>query len=225
MNTDPLFTVRIWDLPTRLFHWVLAACVMGLIVSGNIGGNAMVWHFRLGYAVFSLLLFRGVWGFVGGHWSRWSRLPLSLNSVQRYLQGRAPTTQVAGHNPLGSWSVLALLFFLSLQVATGLFSDDEIANMGPLSSLASNSWVSFATNWHKHWGKLILILLVLLHLVAIAWYSWRKRQALVAAMWHGDKVLPEAVTASEDVASTRWRAAVCLLLACGIVAFVLSWGS
>ena len=225
MNTTPPFTVRIWDLPTRIFHWALAACVLGLVISGNIGGNAMVWHFRLGYGVFGLLLFRGIWGFVGGHWSRWSNLPLGLSSVQRYLLGRAHPQEMAGHNPLGSWSVLALLFFLCLQVATGLISDDEIANMGPLSSLVSGSWVSLATNWHKHFGKLILILLVVLHLTAIAWYSWRKRQALVAAMWHGDKVLPEAVTASNDQAKMRRRAAACLLAACVMVAFVLSWGS
>ena len=225
MNTDPPFTVRIWDLPTRIFHWTLAACVLGLVISGNIGGNTMVWHFRFGYGVFGLLLFRGIWGFVGGHWSRWSSLPLGLSSIQRYLQGRARPQEMAGHNPLGSWSVLALLFFLSLQVATGLISDDEIANMGPLSSLVSGAWVSLATSWHKHWGKLILILLVLLHLAAIAWYSWRKRQALVAAMWHGNKLLPEAVTASEDHARMRRRAAVCLLVAGATVAFVLSWGS
>jgi cytochrome b len=218
-------TVRIWDLPTRLFHWLLVLGFVGLIITGNVGGNAMVWHFWLGYAVFSLLLFRLAWGCVGGHWSRWSELPLGLSSLQRYLQGQAGASLRAGHNPLGSWSVLALLFFLGLQVATGLFSDDEIANMGPLASLASGDWVHLATNWHKHWGKLILILLVLLHMAAIAWYSLRKRQALVAAMWHGDKMLEEPVTASADHRNTRWLAALLWLLACIAVALVVSWGS
>ena len=63
-----MVTVRIWDLPTRLFHWSLVLCVAGLIVTGNVGGNAMVWHFRLGYAVLTLLLFRLVWAWIGGHW-------------------------------------------------------------------------------------------------------------------------------------------------------------
>ena len=225
MNTASSFTVRIWDLPTRIFHWVLAACVVGLVVSGNIGGNAMVWHFRLGYVVLALLLFRGVWGFIGGHWSRWSSLPLGWNHVQRYLQGQASSQQIAGHNPLGSWSVMALLFFLSMQVGTGLFSDDEIANTGPLSSLISGSWVSLATNWHKHWGKLILMVLVLLHLLAIAWYSWRKRQALVAAMWHGNKVLPDPVPASSDQNRSRWVALGLMVLASALVGFVVSLGS
>ena len=155
-----MFTVRIWDLPTRLFHWALAACVIGLVITGNVGGNAMVWHFRLGYAVLTLVLFRLAWGFVGGHWSRWSNLPLHPRHAWAYLQTRAAERTDAGHNPLGSWSILAMLFFLLFQVSTGLISDDEIANAGPLTSLVSGSWVSWASAWHKNWGKLIIILLV-----------------------------------------------------------------
>ena len=64
--------VRVWDLPTRLFHWALALCVLGLVITGNVGGEAMVWHFRFGYTVLTLLIFRTLWGFTGGHWSRWS---------------------------------------------------------------------------------------------------------------------------------------------------------
>jgi cytochrome b len=150
---------------------------------------------------------------------------LGWKQVHRYLQGQASSRDIAGHNPLGSWSVMALLFFLSLQVGTGLFSDDEIANTGPLSSLISGSWVSLATNWHKHWGKLILMVLVLLHLLAIAWYSWRKRQALVAAMWHGNKVLPDAVPASSDQNRSRWVALALMVLAGALVGFVVSLGS
>ena len=99
------------------------------------------------------------------------------------------------------------------------------AAVGPLSGLISGAWVSLATSWHKHWGKLVLILLVLMHLAAIAWYSWRKRQALVAAMWHGDKVLDAPVTASADQRSTRWLAVAVWLLACATVAGVVSLGS
>ena len=80
-------TVRIWDLPTRLFHWLLALCVIGLVITANVGGNAMVWHFRLGYAVATLLLFRVVWGLVGGHWSRFSSFLYAPASIVRYLKG------------------------------------------------------------------------------------------------------------------------------------------
>jgi cytochrome b len=206
----PMFTVRIWDLPTRMFHWALAVCVVGLVITGNVGGNAMVWHFRLGYALLTLVLFRLVWGFVGGHWSRWSRLPLHPQKALAYLQSRSPDPTFAGHNPLGSWSIVAMLFFLGLQVSTGLISDDEIANAGPLTALVSSSWVSWASAWHKNWGKLIILLLVVTHLLALLWYRFKKHPPLVPAMLHGDKSFPQPVPASRD--QFRHRLAALLLL-------------
>lgn len=225
MNHYNQFTIRIWDLPTRIFHWTLAAAVIGLIVSANMGGNAMVWHFRLGYLVFTLLLFRIVWGFLGGHWSRWSQMRMAPSSVVAYLRGQSSVSQRAGHNPLGSWSVVALLSFLMLQVATGLFSDDEIANMGPFAHFVSGTWVSMSTFWHKQVGKLVLIALIVLHILAIAWYSWRKRDALIQAMWHGDKIFNESLTPSKDERATRLLALSCAALILLSVAFVLSWSS
>ena len=128
-------TVRIWDLPTRLFHWALAACIVGLVVSAKLGGNAMVWHFRLGHAVLALLLFRLVWGLVGGHWSRFAVFWVSPARLLRYVRGQVLPQDTAGHNPLGALSVFALLGAVALQVGTGLFSDDEIAFAGPLTRL------------------------------------------------------------------------------------------
>lgn len=220
-----MFTVRIWDLPTRLFHWSLATCVLGLFITGHLGGNAMVWHFRFGYAVLSLLLFRGAWGVLGGHWSRWSQLPLHPAKVSAYWLGRSPHLHLAGHNPLGSWSILLMLFFLGLQVGTGLVSDDEIANSGPLSSLVSGSLVTLATYWHKQWGKFILILLVLTHVLALVWYRWRKQQSLVSAMWHGDKVLAAPVPASRDTLRTRLLAFTLYGMAVAAVFALVSLGS
>jgi cytochrome b len=221
----PMFTVRIWDLPTRLFHWALAACVIGLVITGNVGGNAMVWHFRLGYAVLTLVLFRLAWGFVGGHWSRWSNLPLHPRHVWAYLQTRSDQRTEAGHNPLGSWSILAMLFFLLFQVSTGLISDDEIANAGPLTSLVSGSWVSWASAWHKNWGKLIIILLVVLHLLALLWHRFKKHPPLVPAMLHGDKTLPQPVPVSRD----QWPHRLVALLILGLSALsvygLLLWGT
>lgn len=209
----PMFTVRIWDLPTRLFHWTLAVCVIGLVITGNVGGNAMVWHFRLGYAVLALLLFRLAWGFVGGYWSRWSSLPLHPRQALAYLQSHSTDQTSAGHNPLGSWSILLMLCFLAFQVSTGLISDDEIANAGPLTALVSSNWVSWASAWHKNWGKLIILLLVLAHLLALLWYRVKKRQPLVPAMLHGDKRLPQPVTASRDLFHLRLGALLVLCLA------------
>jgi cytochrome b len=118
--------VRVWDLPIRLFHWTLALSVVGSIVTAKIGGNAMIWHFRFGYLVFALLAFRILWGLVGGRWSRFSSFVYAPGTVLRYLRGqsRADEHHDVGHNPLGSFSVFALLGVLALQVASGLVADD-----------------------------------------------------------------------------------------------------
>jgi cytochrome b len=219
-----MFTLRIWDLPTRLFHWALAASVMGLIVTGLLGGNAMFWHFRLGYVVLILLLFRLLWGFVGGYWSRWSQLPLGPRHLGAYFKG-VSAHAFPGHNPLGSLSILAMLFILGLQVSTGLFSDDEIANAGPLTSLVSGSWVSWATSWHKLWGKWTVMALVALHLLALIWYRFQKRQSLVPAMLHGNKTLSVVVTETQDSTGHRLLALVLLAISSMVLWALLSLGT
>mgnify|MGYP003610026477 FL=1 len=138
-------TVRIWDLPTRLFHWALFVCVVALVVTAKVGGNAMNLHLRLGQVVFALLLFRLLWGFVGGHWSRFASFFPTPARLARYLGGRATAADTAGHNPLGALSVLAMLLVLGAQVGSGLFSDDDIAFSGPLTALVSCAKVARMT--------------------------------------------------------------------------------
>ena len=157
-------TVRVWDLPTRIFHWALVACVIGLVTTSQIGGNAMPWHFRFGYSVLTLLLFRVVWGLVGGRWSRFASFTYAPKTILGYLRGQTRPEHAIGHNPLGAGSVFAMLGFLLVQVATGLCSDDEIAAAGPLTKFVSNATVSLATSYHKHVGKLVILALVALHI-------------------------------------------------------------
>jgi len=133
--------VRVWDLPTRLFHWLLAAAVTAQVVTGHVGGAAMTWHFRTGYCIFALLVFRLVWGLVGGHWSRFANFIYGPASVLRYVRGQHRSDDLfhVGHNPLGSASVFAMLALLSLQVATGLVADDDAGNAGDRKSTRLNS--------------------------------------------------------------------------------------
>lgn len=215
------YRVRVWDLPTRVFHWALAACVIALVVTGQIGGSAMDWHFRLGYAVLTLLLFRLAWGLVGGHWSRFSSFLYAPSTVLRYLRGQGGPELSTGHNPLGAGSVFALLFFLLVQVATGLISDDEIASSGPLTSLVPSTWVSQATWYHHSVGKLVLIVLVALHVAAILFYLLRKRQNLVRSMLLGDKEVEQALPSSRDDVRTRLLAIVLLAVCAGLVSLLL----
>lgn len=218
-------TVRIWDLPTRLFHWSLAACVVGLVVSAKIGGNAMVWHFRFGYAVLALLLFRIVWGLVGGRWSRFSTFVYSPARLLRYLRGAGHADDGVGHSPLGALSVFALLAVLVAQVGTGLLSDDEIAFAGPLTRFVSGDVVSQATGYHKDIGQFLLLALVALHVVAILYYALARRQKLVAPMVVGDKQLPQPSPASRDDALSRLGAAVVLGLSGGVAWWVSGLGA
>ncbi|MEZ5701218.1 MAG: cytochrome b/b6 domain-containing protein [Burkholderiaceae bacterium] len=129
-------------MPTRLFHWALVVCVIGLVVTANVGGNAMNWHFRFGYSVLTLLLFRLVWGLIGGRWSRFARFVYSPGSLLRHLRGEGPPEHSVGHSPTGALSVFALLLVLVAQVGSGLMSDDDIAFAGPFTGLVSGETVS-----------------------------------------------------------------------------------
>lgn len=215
--------VRVWDLPTRTFHWLLATLVVASIVSARVGGGAMTWHMRSGYAIFTLLAFRLVWGLVGGRWSRFAAFCYAPATSLRYLRGasRPDEHHHVGHNPLGAWSVFALLAVLAAQVATGLVADDEIATNGPLLKYVSSATSSAATHWHKRYGQWIIITLIVLHLGAIAYYALKRRQNLVAPMLHGDKLLAADVPAAIDSAGARALAvaiaALCALAVAGVV--------
>lgn len=208
-----MHTLRVWDLPTRAFHWLLAASVIGMVVTAKVGGNWMAWHLRLGHVVLALLLFRLVWGFVGGHWSRFGSFLYGPLSVMRYLKGQAPAHHQVGHSPLGALSVFALIGVLLLQVGTGLLSDDEIAFFGPLVRFVDGSTVDQATAFHKHVGQWLVLALVVLHLLAILAHQFIKRDNLVGPMLHGDKAVSALLPASRDSLAHRLLALVLAVLA------------
>jgi cytochrome b len=197
--------VRVWDLPTRVFHWLLAASVFGALTTAWIGGNAMIWHLRLGLLILGLLVFRGVWGVVGGRWSRFASFTYGPGTVLRYLRGQARPEELldVGHNPLGSLSVYAVLGVLAAQVATGLVADDEIATTGPLNHLVSTAQGLSATAWHHGPGQWLILGLVALHVAAIVFHFWSRADNLVRPMVLGDKALPPGTPASRDTARTR----------------------
>lgn len=217
------YTVRVWDAPTRFFHWVLVTCVLGSFVTSQIGGAAMPWHFRLGYSILTLLLFRLVWGFWGGRWSRFASFVRGPKAILRYLHGRADADASVGHNPLGALSVLAMLGFLLMQVSTGLLSDDEISAAGPLTRHASSAWVSAATFYHKNVGKLALLAFIALHFSAIIFYAVRRHDNLLKPMITGDKQLDFVAPASDDDLRQR-LVALASLAVCGVlVATAVAW--
>ncbi len=216
--------VRVWDLPTRVFHWALVACIIASAISGYRGGDAMVWHARIGYAVLTLLLFRIVWGFVGGRWSRFASFLYSPGSVVNYLRGKAHPDHLVGHNPLGAGSVFAMLAFLFAQVATGLIGDDEIAFTGPLNKFVETSKGLAATWYHKRIGQWAILGLVVLHIAAVLYYLWKKNDNLIRPMLDGDKQLGSTAAPSRDDTGSRLAALAVFALCAGAVTWMVKLG-
>lgn len=175
--------VRVWDLPLRLFHWLLAAAVAAAVLTGQIGGNLMVWHGKLGILITGLLGFRLAWGFVGSSHSRFASFVRGPTAIAAYLRGH---WLGLGHNPLGALSVLGLLAVLGLQAAGGLFANDDIAFQGPLYGLVSKDTSDWMTSLHRK-GFWLVLTLVALHIAAIVFYTQVKGEKLVGAMLSGQK--------------------------------------
>ncbi|UCV04753.1 cytochrome b/b6 domain-containing protein [Dechloromonas denitrificans] len=175
--------IRLWDLPTRLFHWLLVLCVLAAVVSGQLGGNLIDWHGRIGLLIVGLLVFRLVWGIVGSTYARFRQFVPTPARIKAYLRGE---WQGEGHNPLGALAVFGLLGLLIAQVLSGLFSNDDIAFVGPLFDLVSKNLSNRLTGIH-HLLSNLLIALVVLHVAAIAFYARVKKQSLVKPMITGWK--------------------------------------
>jgi cytochrome b len=176
--------IRVWDLPIRLFHWLLVIGIVLSFITVKIGGNAMEWHARVGYCVLTLIIFRICWGFIGSHHARFIHFVPSPKGFLNYVSGK--TKAGLGHNPLGALSVLGLLFSVGLQAVTGLFANDDIAFEGPLAKYVSSGAVELLTSIHRQNEK-ILIALIVIHICAIFYYQKFKGENLIKPMLLGDK--------------------------------------
>lgn len=176
--------IRVWDLPIRLFHWLLLIAVVLSFITVKIGGNAMELHGRIGYCVLALIIFRVCWGFIGSYHARFTNFIPSPTELFGYLSGK--TKAGLGHNPLGALSVLALLLSVGVQAVTGLFANDDIAFEGPFAKYVSNSTVGLLTSIHNA-NEWVLIALIALHLCAILYYQKFKSENLIKPMLLGDK--------------------------------------
>jgi cytochrome b len=186
----------VWDLPLRLTHWALVFTVAGAWLTHYAGTQWFAWHERLGYATLVLVVFRVAWGFVGTRHARFANFLRGPAAVVAYLRGGA---EPAGHNPLGALSVLAMLAALLFQASTGLFANDEIANSGPFYGWISQETSNRLTGLHATNSDLLLILLGL-HLAAVAWYAIVRGRRLVPAMLTGRK---DEVPPGEAIAGSR----------------------
>jgi cytochrome b len=200
----------VWDLPVRVTHWALVLAVAGCWATHYAGVEWFTWHRRLGYTVLVLAVFRIVWGFVGTRHARFASFLRGPRALVAYLRERGRAT--VGHNPIGALSVVALLALLLLQAATGLFANDEIMNMGPFYGWVAPELSNRITSLHRASSEWLLVLIGL-HLAAVAFYVRVRRQPLVNAMVTGRKPAAD-VPAGEAITGSR------VLLACAIVALL-----
>jgi cytochrome b len=170
---------------------LLALAVAGLVITGQQGGEAMSQHERLGFAVLALLGFRLVWGLVGSKTARFRHFLASPAKALAYVRlSRDEKARWLGHSPLGAYAVLLMLSLLLAQALTGLIADDEIAFTGPLTASVPGAWSAWATWYHKSIGKPALLIMIGLHLSAIAYYAIVLRIPLIGAMIFGKREIP-----------------------------------
>lgn len=207
--------VLVWDLPTRLFHWLLVAAFAGAYFSGETGGNWLVWHARLGFLIVGLVVFRLVWGFAGSTYARFATFVRGPSGIKAYLAGQ---WQGLGHNPLGAISVLALLGLVALQLGSGLFAfNDDTGFTGPFYDLVGKVVGDTATRLHHKIIDLLLIL-VGLHVAAIVFYTRVKKSNLVIPMITGRK----EVSQGESARGGGLAALIVALLIAGGAAYAAS---
>jgi cytochrome b len=213
--------VLVWDVPTRLFHWVVATLVVAAYVTWRL--NWMDWHAMAGYALLTSVLFRILWGFFGSETTRFSRFLASPRTAARHLAHalrREPDRQ-AGHNPAGGWMVLLLLLLLFGETLSGVYVANDVADEGPFTELTPARIANAITALHWiFWDALLTA--VALHLLAIFLYMLVKGQNLLLPMVTGWKTLPAGVP--QPRMESPARAAVllsCSALAVAVLANVL----
>ena len=204
--------LKIWDGPTRLFHWLLAILIAAAWWTAE--EHMLAWHYRIGFAILCLLVFRILWGFIGSSTARFTGFVRGPGAILSYLRGTAPPA--IGHNPIGALSVLALLGLSTIVVVLGLFATDEDGlDPAPLSYLLSYDAAEEAQDLHEDSFDLLLVMIGL-HVAAILYYALIKRRNLVAPMLTGSGEAPEGVEPLRG--APLWRLALALL-----VAFLVGW--
>jgi cytochrome b len=198
----------VWDLPVRLVHWLIVLAVAGSWATHYAGIEWFAWHRRLGYAVLVLVVFRVAWGFVGTRHARFGSFLRGPREILDYLRGRAAGGHV-GHNPLGALGVVALLGVLLLQASTGLFANDEIMNAGPFYGWIDPALSNRLTTLHRLSSDALLVLIAL-HVLAVAWHVLGRRQPLLRAMFTGRKPAAD-VPVEQAIAGSRTALALAIV--------------
>jgi cytochrome b len=206
-----LVAIRVWDWPVRLFHWSIVALVVIAVVTSYIGGDAKEWHMRAGYGVLAMVLFRILWGFAGTRHARFASFVRGPRTAIRYARSfaRGAPPVAVGHNPLGGWSVIALLLTLLLQALTGLFANDDVIYEGPLAKHISSALSGEITAVH-HLNVWAIGILIGMHVAAVVAHLALANENLIRPMVTGRKRLHRSL-AGEGVEEVPHGRAIALL--------------
>ncbi|WP_292926908.1 cytochrome b/b6 domain-containing protein [Novosphingobium sp. PASSN1] len=198
-------TVKVWDPFVRVFHWSLITLFGIAWWSGE--NHDMERHRQAGYAIFALVVFRVFWGFAGGRTARFAQFLKGPGAIAAYLKTHDGETPSDGHNPLGGWSVVALLSVILAITLAGLFAVDvDGIESGPLAD-----WVSFdqgrmASEWHESVFKAALAVIGL-HVLAISYYQILNAQNLIGPMITGRRDRAKGETTPDVTWSPVWALA------------------
>ena len=218
-------SLRVWDAPVRIFHWLLVALVLTSWVTSEIGGNAMTYHMWSGYSILTLVVFRIVWGFVGSEHARFGALLHGPRALFGYASGLfgSSSRYYLGHNPLGGVSVILMLASLLLQASTGLFANDDIFTEGPLAKYVSGATSSLLTTIHRY-NFYVLASLIAIHIAAVLFYLIVKRENLIGAMFTGRKRIPAHVELADGRMASTWIAVAVVVVTAVTVGVLVNWG-
>jgi cytochrome b len=236
--------VRIWDIPTRLFHWSLVVLIGISFYTGLSGGFVeMDYHMISGYCILSLVLFRILWGLFGGYYARFTTFVKGPGTIIRYLKNlgtntlntktlntntlnsntlNSNTLPYAGHNPLGALSIVSILLVLFTQAMTGMFANDDIMLEGPLVHLVSYDTSRMLTGIHKT-NKWIIGALVLIHLLAILFYQFYKKDRLIIPMISGRKLLSEPAAMKDSLLRELMLGGIALAISASTVYVLITY--
>ncbi|RYY02536.1 MAG: cytochrome B [Gammaproteobacteria bacterium] len=216
-------TVKIWDVPVRIFHWSLVTLFIAAYVTNLLGPNYFNYHLWAGYGIIVLVVFRILWGFVGTYHARFFNFVRTPVATTKYALSvlRKKDVHYLGHNPLGAVMVIALLLAILVQAVTGLFSNDEIINLGPLYGYINDDLSLKLTSIHRqlfYW----IAGAIFLHIAAVLFHVWFKRDNIVKAMFTGKKNTDELAEEKSISSSRIWLAIIIVAIVIAALVWIIS---
>lgn len=214
--------IKVWDLPTRLFHWLLVLAVGFMWYSANAGGGMLVWHLRCGLLVSGLIVFRLCWGLWGSDTARFAQFVCGPSAIRRYLQGGLTENEQPGHNPLGALMVVALIAAVAVQAGTGLFAADEntFTDSGYLNRFVGESTGSLMRKIHVGFFNL-LSALAAVHIITVLAYKFLKKKDLIRPMISGYKFIEGEAVALKFASTVKLLAALAVAAAAAAAIWML----